>query len=131
MQETITMTRDEFVALIQRVQDLAVMGCFIFIKGMKSDNLKNMGQDCSPKTEPKFVPTTVYASEYKPRTRFTAEEKKRIIEDYRAGMDVPEIVKKYKLKTGRQVYGLVSSHRRIFGKNSLPKRKAWGKWSLK
>lgn len=121
---TITLTRSEFVALVDKVQTLAVMGAFVFFPGMKSEGLKPFFSDLGDweKIEKakmdRRAPSTPFV--YKAR-HFTDEELRRVGDMFLQGMSYGNIAKVLEC-TPESIGGIVARLRMKHGIQKYPYR---------
>lgn len=116
---TITLTRAEFIQLVQRIQNLALMNAYIYIPGMTMRGVLNISEELQKIA----TPNQEYISKpYKPRTNRSDAERQIICDLYNKGMNVFDIAAKCNC-THDQITSQIAYMRRKHGIEIAPYRK--------
>lgn len=121
---TITMTRSEFVAYTQRIQDLALMGAFVFLPGMSGGDLVKEGQEAYERLFPAYQPDDPI-SEGDPQILshrgFSEDEKIRVIGCYVGGGDLNALAQSMG-RSYSNISRIISTERAKHGTEKIPYR---------
>lgn len=119
---TITFTKTEFLRLIEKIQDLATLGAFIYFPGMESGRVD---------VEETRIPSRLAGAprglvlddaEILRRRDWKDEEIADIIQLYTNGESVDDIRLAHNAQAA-DIYALISKQRKLYGAHRVPYRK--------